>query len=248
SQLGERPGETVGYRMRGETRVSAATRFEVVTEGILVRMLQQDPELSEVSVIILDEFHERNLQADLALALLLDVQSSLRDDLRLLVMSATLDNEQLLSLLPQAEVITAEGRAFPVERRYQPLSAHQPFISEVARAVLQLYQQEDGSVLVFLPGQAEICRLQEQLTGKTDADTLICPLYGALSLKEQQQAIEPPPPGMRKIVLATNIAETSLTIEGVTLVVDSCLEKTAQFDPRSGLTRLVRSRISRSSM
>ncbi|MEY1635021.1 ATP-dependent helicase HrpB [Morganella morganii] len=248
SQLGERPGETVGYRMRGETRVSAATRFEVVTEGILVRMLQQDPELSEVSIIILDEFHERNLQADLALALLLDVQSSLRDDLRLLVMSATLDNEQLLSLLPQAEVITAEGRAFPVERRYQPLSAHQPFISEVARAVLQLYQQEEGSVLVFLPGQAEICRLQEQLTGKTDADTLICPLYGALSLKEQQQAIEPPPPGMRKIVLATNIAETSLTIEGVTLVVDSGLEKTAQFDPRSGLTRLVRSRISRSSM
>ncbi|WP_368887054.1 helicase-related protein, partial [Morganella morganii] len=232
---GERPGETVGYRMRGETRVSAATRFEVVTEGILVRMLQQDPELSEVSIIILDEFHERNLQADLALALLLDVQSSLRDDLRLLVMSATLDNEQLLSLLPQAEVITAEGRAFPVERRYQPLSAHQPFISEVTRAVLQLYQQEEGSVLVFLPGQAEICRLQEQLTGKTDADTLICPLYGALSLKEQQQAIEPPPPGMRKIVLATNIAETSLTIEGVTLVVDSCLEKTAQFDPRSGL-------------
>ena len=136
SQLGERPGETVGYRMRGETRVSEATRFEVVTEGILVRMLQQDPELSEVSIIILDEFHERNLQADLALALLLDVQSSLRDDLRLLVMSATLNNEQLLSLLPQAEVITAEGRAFPVERRYQPLSAHQPFISEVARAVL----------------------------------------------------------------------------------------------------------------
>ncbi len=248
SQLGERPGETVGYRMRGETRVSAATRFEVVTEGILVRMLQQDPELSEVGIIILDEFHERNLQADLALALLLDVQSSLRDDLRLLVMSATLDNEQLLSLLPQAEVITAEGHAFPVERRYQPLSTHQPFISEVARAVLQLYQQEEGSVLVFLPGQAEICRLQEQLTGKTDADTLICPLYGALSLKEQQQAIEPPPPGMRKIVLATNIAETSLTIEGVTLVVDSCLEKTGQFDPRSGLTRLVRSRISRSSM
>ncbi|WP_413483840.1 ATP-dependent helicase HrpB [Morganella psychrotolerans] len=248
SQRGEKVGETVGYRMRGETRVSKTTQIEVVTEGILVRMLQQDPELSDVDIIILDEFHERSLQADLALALLLDVQSSLRPDLRLLIMSATLNNEQLLSLLPDAEVITAEGRAFPVERRWQPLNPHQPFISEVARHVLQLYQQESGSVLVFLPGQAEICRLQEQLAGKTDADTLICPLYGALSLDEQQQAIEPPPEGMRKIVLATNIAETSLTIEGVTLVVDSCQEKVTQFDPRSGLTRLVRSRISRAAM
>lgn len=248
SQRGEKVGETVGYRMRGETRVSKTTQIEVVTEGILVRMLQQDPELSDVDIIILDEFHERSLQADLALALLLDVQSSLRPDLRLLIMSATLNNEQLLSLLPDAEVITAEGRAFPVERRWQPLNPHQPFISEVARHVLQLYQQNSGSVLVFLPGQAEICRLQEQLAGKTDADTLICPLYGALSLDEQQQAIEPPPEGMRKIVLATNIAETSLTIEGVTLVVDSCQEKVTQFDPRSGLTRLVRSRISRAAM
>lgn len=248
SQRGEKVGETVGYRMRGETRVSKTTQIEVVTEGILVRMLQQDPELSDVDIIILDEFHERSLQADLALVLLLDVQSSLRSDLRLLIMSATLNNEQLLSLLPDAEVITAEGRAFPVERRWQSLNPHQPFICEIARHVLQLYQQASGSVLVFLPGRAEICRLQEQLTGKTDTDTLICPLYGALSLDEQQQAIEPPPAGMRKIVLATNIAETSLTIEGITLVVDSCQEKVAQFDPRSGLTRLVRSRVSRAAM
>jgi len=246
--INEKPGETVGYRMRAETCVGPHTRLEVVTEGILTRMIQRDPELTGVSLVILDEFHERSLQADLALALLLDVQSGLRDDLTLLIMSATLDNDRLSRLLPDAPVITSEGRAFPVERRYQPLPAHQRFEEAVAMATAELLRAEHGSLLLFLPGVGEILRVQEHLAARVGADVLLCPLYGALPLSEQRKAILPAPEGKRKVVLATNIAETSLTIEGIRLVVDCAQERTARFDPRTGLTRLITQRISQASM
>nr|WP_269835799.1 ATP-dependent helicase HrpB [Enterobacter bugandensis] len=246
--LNEKPGETVGYRMRAETCVGPSTRLEVVTEGILTRMLQNDPELNGVGLVILDEFHERSLQADLALALLLDVQQGLRDDLRLLIMSATLDNERLRQALPDAPVISSEGRAFPVERRYQPLPAHQRFDEAVAIATADLLRQAPGSLLLFLPGVGEIQRVQERLAARVGSDVLLCPLYGALSLTEQRKAILPAPAGQRKVVLATNIAETSLTIEGIRLVVDSAQERVASFDPRTGLTKLLTQRISHASM
>ncbi|MGR5944019.1 ATP-dependent helicase HrpB [Enterobacter sp. C4G1] len=246
--LNEKPGETVGYRMRAETCVGPATRLEVVTEGILTRMLQNDPELTGISLVILDEFHERSLQADLALALLLDVQQGLRDDLKLLIMSATLDNERLQQALPDAPVIVSAGRAFPVERRYQPLTTHQRFDEVVAIATAELLRQESGSLLLFLPGVGEIQRVQEQLATRVGSDVVLCPLYGALSLNEQRKAILPAPAGQRKVVLATNIAETSLTIEGIRLVVDCAQERVASFDPRTGLTKLLTQRISQASM
>jgi ATP-dependent helicase HrpB len=247
-QLDEQAGETVGYRMRAQTCVGPNTRLEVVTEGILTRMIQQDPELSGVDLVILDEFHERSLQADLALALLLDVQQSLRDDLRLLVMSATLDNNRLQTLLPEAPLIVSQGRMFPVERRHQPLSTHQRFDESVAMATAELLRTEPGSLLLFLPGVGEILRVQEQLVSRVGSDVLLCPLYGALPINEQRNAILPAPDGRRKVVLATNIAETSLTIEGIRLVVDCAQERVARFDPRTGLTRLVTQRISQASM
>jgi len=247
-QLGETPGQTVGYRMRAESKTSAATRLEVVTEGILTRMVQADPELNGISLVILDEFHERSLQADLALALLLDVQHALRDDLKLLIMSATLDNVRLAPMLPDAPVIISEGRSFPVERHYLSLASHERLDEGVARIVSRLMSENSGSMLLFLPGVAEITRVQNLLMGKVADDIDLCPLYGALSLEQQQKAIQPALTGRRKIVLATNIAETSLTIEGIRLVVDSGLERSAQFDPRSGLTRLVTQRISQASM
>lgn len=246
--LGEKPGETVGYRMRAETRVGPTTQLEVVTEGILTRMIQHDPELSGVGLVILDEFHERSLQADLALALLLDVQQGLRDDLKLLIMSATLDNDKLQRLLPDAPVVISEGRAFPVDRRYQSLPAHQRFDEAVAMATAELLRHESGSLLLFLPGVGEIQRVQNHLAERVADDVLLCPLYGALPLSEQRQAILPAPSGKRKVVLATNIAETSLTIEGIRLVVDSAQERVARFDVRSGLTRLITQRISQASM
>ncbi len=247
-QLGEQPGQTVGYRMRAESKTSAETRLEVVTEGILTRMVQQDPELADYSLVVLDEFHERSLQADLALALLLDVQQGLREDLRLLIMSATLDNARLSPLLPDAPVIISEGRSFPVERHYLPLASHERLDEGVARIVSRLMAENRGSMLLFLPGVAEITRTQNLLTGRLSDDVDLCPLYGALSLEQQQKAIQPALTGRRKVVLATNIAETSLTIEGIRLVVDSGLERSAQFDARSGLTRLVTQRISQAAM
>ncbi|MGA8118821.1 ATP-dependent helicase HrpB [Rouxiella badensis] len=247
-QLGEQAGQTVGYRMRAESKTSAETRLEVVTEGILTRMVQQDPELADYSLVVLDEFHERSLQADLALALLLDVQQGLREDLRLLIMSATLDNARLSPLLPDAPVIISEGRSFPVERHYLPLASHERLDEGVARIVSRLMAENSGSMLLFLPGVAEITRTQNLLTGRLSDDVDLCPLYGALSLEQQQKAIQPASTGRRKVVLATNIAETSLTIEGIRLVVDSGLERSAQFDARSGLTRLVTQRISQAAM
>ncbi|QIX95087.1 ATP-dependent helicase HrpB [Cedecea sp. FDAARGOS_727] len=246
--LGEKPGETVGYRMRADSCVGPDTRLEVVTEGILTRMIQQDPELSGIGLVILDEFHERSLQADLALALLLDVQAGLRDDLKILIMSATLDNQRLRQCLPDAPVITSEGRAFPVERRFSPLPAHQRFDEAVAIAVAGLLREEKGSLLLFLPGVGEIQRVQEQLKERVAGDVQLCPLYGALPLSEQRKAILPAVAETRKVVLATNIAETSLTIEGIRLVVDGSLERVARFDVRTGLTRLVTQRVSQASM
>ncbi|TCW12774.1 ATP-dependent helicase HrpB [Raoultella sp. BIGb0138] len=246
--LDEKPGGTVGYRMRAETCVGPDTRLEVVTEGILTRMIQRDPELSGVGLVILDEFHERSLQADLALALLLDVQQGLREDLKLLIMSATLDNDRLQQLLPQAPTIVSAGRAFPVEKRFQALAAHQRFDEAVAIAAAELLRQERGSLLLFLPGVGEIQRVQAQLAERVAEDVVLCPLYGALSLSEQRKAILPAAEGKRKVVLATNIAETSLTIEGIRLVVDSAQERVARFDARTGLTRLISQRISQASM
>ncbi|EDQ0777117.1 ATP-dependent helicase HrpB [Salmonella enterica subsp. enterica serovar Saintpaul] len=246
--LNEKPGETVGYRMRAQSCVGPRTRLEVVTEGVLTRMIQRDPELRGVGLVILDEFHERSLQADLALALLLDIQQGLRDDLRLLIMSATLDNDRLCQRLPDAPTIVSEGRAFPVERRYQPLATHLRFDEAVAMATAELLRNENGSLLLFLPGVGEIQRVHEHLASRVGSDVLLCPLYGALSLEAQRKAIVPAPAGMRKVVLATNIAETSLTIEGIRLVVDSAQERVARFDARTGLTRLVTQRISQASM
>ena len=247
-QLGEQPGATVGFRMRGENCVGPATRLEVVTEGILTRMLQRDPELSGVSLVILDEFHERSLQADLALALLLDVQQGLRDDLKILLMSATLDNARLSALLPDAPLIVSEGRSYPVTRRFASLSATLRFEEAVARETAQLLREESGSLLLFLPGVAEIERVKRELESRVAEDVDLTPLYGALPLAAQRRAILPAPPGRRKVVLATNIAETSLTIEGIRLVVDSALERAAQFDARSGVTRLLTQRVSQASM
>nr|WP_276543169.1 ATP-dependent helicase HrpB [Citrobacter freundii] len=246
--LNEKPGETVGYRMRAQSCVGSQTRLEVVTEGVLTRMIQHDPELTGVGLVILDEFHERSLQADLALALLLDVQQGLRDDLKLLIMSATLDNGRLQQLLPDAPMIISEGRTFPVERRYQPLAAHLRFDEAVAIATAELLRHESGSLLLFLPGVGEILRVQEQLVTRVGGDVVLCPLYGALTLVEQRQAILPAPQGKRKVVLATNIAETSLTIEGIRLVVDCAQERVARYDARTGLTRLITQRISQASM
>lgn len=246
--VNEKPGETVGYRMRAQSCVGPRTRLEVVTEGVLTRMIQRDPELSGVGLVILDEFHERSLQADLALALLLDIQQGLRDDLRLLIMSATLDNNRLCQRLPEAPTIVSEGRAFPVARRYQPLAGHLRFDEAVAMATAELLRNESGSLLLFLPGVGEIQRVHEHLASRVGSDVLLCPLYGALSLEAQRKAIVPAPAGMRKVVLATNIAETSLTIEGIRLVVNSAQERVARFDARTGLTRLVTQRISQASM
>lgn len=247
-QLGEQPGGTVGFRMRGESCVGPQTRLEVVTEGMLTRMLQHDPMLEGVSLVILDEFHERSLQADLALALLLDVQQGLRDDLKIMLMSATLDNARLAALLPDAPLIVSEGRSYPVERRYASLNQNVRFEEAVAREIAQLLRDESGSLLLFLPGVAEIERVKRELESRISDDVDLTPLYGALPLAAQRRAILPAADGRRKVVLATNIAETSLTIEGIRLVVDSALERSALFDARSGVTRLQTQRISQASM
>lgn len=247
-QLGEQPGQSVGYRMRAESCCGPNTRLEVVTEGILTRLLQQDAALSGVSLVILDEFHERSLQADLALALLLDMQQGLREDLRILIMSATLDDRRLLPLLPMAPVIRSEGRSFPVQRHYHPLPAQSRPEQAIAATVCQMLREQPGSMLVFLPGVSEIHRLQAQLADRVGPEVDLCPLYGALALDAQQRAIMPAPSGRRKVVLATNIAETSLTIEGIRLVVDYGQERSNEFDARSGLSRLQTRLIAQASM
>ncbi|HHY0613268.1 TPA: ATP-dependent helicase HrpB [Vibrio parahaemolyticus] len=245
-QLGEQVGQRVGYRIRGETKVSASTQLEIVTEGVMTRMIQNDPELDGVDLLIFDEFHERSIHADTALALSLEVQEALRDDLKLVVMSATLDQEALQSLLPEACYIESEGRSFAVETRYAPLTANDHLPTVMAKNIESLMNKESGSLLAFLPGVAAIKQVQERLSHLPD-DVEVCPLYGQLSFTEQQKAISPAEKGKRKVVLATNIAETSLTIEGIRLVVDSGLERVARFDLKNGLTRLEQTRIAQSS-
>ncbi|KUH61696.1 ATP-dependent helicase HrpB [Vibrio parahaemolyticus] len=245
-QLGEQVGQRVGYRVRGETKVSASTQLEIVTEGVMTRMIQNDPELDGVDLLIFDEFHERSIHADTVLALSLEVQEALRDDLKLVVMSATLDQEALQFLLPEACYIESEGRSFAVETRYAPLTANDHLPTVMAKNIDSLMNKESGSLLAFLPGVAAIKQVQERLSHLPD-DVEVCPLYGQLSFTEQQKAISPAEKGKRKVVLATNIAETSLTIEGIRLVVDSGLERVARFDLKNGLTRLEQTRIAQSS-
>jgi len=247
SLIGEQVGGIVGYRMRLDNRISAATRIEVVTEGVFARMILDDPELAGVSTVIFDEFHERSLDADFGLALALDVQSALREDLRILVMSATLDVERVATLLDHPPVIESLGRSFPIDIRYQDRPGGERVEDAVTRAIFDAHANEAGSILAFLPGQAEITRTVERLQGRFGPETLIAPLYGNLTQKEQDAAIRPAPSGTRKIVLATSIAETSITIDGVRIVIDSGLQRLPVFEASTGITRLETVRVSRAS-
>ena len=246
--LGEAVGGSVGYRVRFDSKVSAATRIEVVTEGVFTRLILDDPSLAGVAAVIFDEFHERSLDADLGLALARDVQQGLRAELKLLVMSATLDGARVGKLLDDAPVIESAGRAFPVENRYLGRDPRDPIERQVADAVMRALRAEAGSLLVFLPGAAEIRRVETVLRERIeDQTTDIVPLYGALDAEVQDRAIAPPPPGRRKVVLATSIAETSLTIEGVRVVIDCGLARVPRYEPDVGLTRLETVRVSRAS-
>ena len=246
--LGEEVGGTVGYTVRLERRVSAKTRIEVVTEGILTRRLQQDPELSGTGLVIFDEFHERSLDADFGLALTLDIQRGLRDDLKILVMSATLDAARVAAHLGDAPVIDAPGRVFPVETRHLDKAQRQTISADALRAVHRALDETDTSILVFLPGEAEIRRTEDALNSSgLPKNTVVRPLYGAMSFAEQDAAIRPSPPGERKIVLATTIAETSLTIDGIGAVIDCGFKRVPRFDPASGMTALETVRVSLAS-
>ena len=248
STLGERAGETVGYRVRLQSRVSAATRIEVLTEGVFTRMILDDPGLDGVAAVLLDEFHERSLDADLGVALALDAQQVLRPDLRLLVMSATLDGARVAALLGDAPVIESHGRQFPIETRYLGRDPAASLEDQVVRAVQKALTEEGGSVLVFLPGQGEIRRVEQRLAERIKTPSVdLAPLYGALDFRDQQRAIAPAPAGRRKVVLATSIAETSLTIEGVRVVIDCGQARVPRYDPASGLTRLETVRVSRAA-
>ncbi|WP_430470810.1 ATP-dependent helicase HrpB [Thalassospira lucentensis] len=249
--LGENVGERVGYRVRFDSKVSAKTKIEVVTEGILVRMIQDDPELSGVGALIFDEFHERSLDADLGLALALETQGALRDDLRIIVMSATLDGEPIARLMGDCPVITSEGRAYPVETTYiAPRVDNWGNVridAEMTAAIRTALREETGSILAFLPGQGEITRVEAALKQSVGKDVIVAPLYGTMNAQAQDIAIEPAPGGTRKVVLATAIAETSLTIDGIRVVIDSGLQRLPQFDPASGMTRLVTVKSSQAS-
>ncbi len=243
--LGQRAGETVGYRVRGETKVSKATRIEVVTEGILTRMLQSGPDLPGVGAVIFDEFHERSLNADLGLALCLEVTGALRDDLILLAMSATLDAEPVGRLM-DAPLVTSEGRSFPVETRWlgQPMGTQARRLDALVDLVVQAERETKGGMLVFLPGEGEIRRAEAALTRRLPKDCVIRPLFGSMPFAEQRKAIAPTDSG-RKVVLATSIAETSLTIPDILVVVDMGQARRARFDPGSGMSRLVTERVTR---
>ncbi len=247
-KLGEQVGQTVGYRIRLDSRISTSTRIEVVTEGVLTRMLQSDPSLAGYGLVIFDEFHERNLHTDLGLALCLDVQHALREDLRLLVMSATLDVEAVSTLMGHAPVITGEGKRFPVQTVYLESPSKRRIEDEVVHMVMKALSQEPGNILVFLPGVKEIRkveqRLQERFSGE---NVIISPLYGDLPQRAQDDAIALPAKGHRKIVLSTPLAETSLTIEGIRVVIDAGWVRVPRFDPRSGMSRLETVRVAQDS-
>ena len=243
--LGEEVGETVGYRVHLDSKVGPRTRIEVVTEGVLTRRLLGDPELAGIGALLFDEFHERSLNADLGLALALETQAALRADLRLLVMSATIDGAAVARLLGKAPVIESRGRAYPVETRHLGDTSMQEIENATASAIRRALAEETGSILAFLPGEREIRRVADRLG---DVAATVHPLYGALSAREQDEAIRPASPGRRKVVLATSIAETSLTIEGVRVVVDAGLARVSRFDPRTGMSRLETVRAGRASV
>ena len=246
--LGESVGATVGLRVRFGSKISRATRIEVVTEGVFTRLILEDPALDGIAAVLFDEFHERSFDADLGLALARDAQAGLREDLRLLVMSATLDGARVAALLGDAPVVASEGRAFAVETRYLGRDPRQPIERQVADAAASILRAERGSVLAFLPGGAEIRRAERSLAERvTDPSIAIVPLYGALDRDVQDRAIAPAPAGRRKVVLATSIAETSITIEGVRVVIDSGLARVPRYEPDVGLTRLETVRVSRAS-
>jgi ATP-dependent helicase HrpB len=246
--LGEQVGETVGLRVRFGSRVTKKTRIEVVTEGIFTRLVIDDPSLEGVAAVLFDEFHERSLDADLGLALARDAQQALRPDLKLLVMSATLDGARVAALLGNAPAIESKGQAFPVETRYLGRDPRAPVERQVTEAIGRALRAETGSLLVFLPGAGEIRRTESLLKERvTDAGVDIVALYGALDAREQDRAISPAPPGRRKVVLATSIAETSLTIEGVRIVIDSGLSRVPRYEPDVGITRLETVRVSRAA-
>ena len=254
-QLGERVGETVGFRVRGETRVSSRTRIEVLTEGILARLIAADASLEGIALVVFDEFHERSLHADLGLALTLQTQQVLRPDLRILVMSATLDGDAVGALLSSssekgAPVIRSAGRMFPVETMYRARRSDERIEAAVSRTVTEALQQQPGDILVFLPGAGEQRRVAQRLHGNdvvNTANAAVHTLHGSMPLLEQQAAIAPAPAGKRKIVLATSIAETSLTIEGVRVVIDCGLSRLPRYSARVGITRLETVRVSRAS-
>ena len=248
STLGEQVGDTVGLRVRFGSKVSKRTRIEVITEGVFTRLILDDPSLDGVAAVLFDEFHERSLDADLGLALGRDVQQGLREDLKLLVMSATLDGARVAALLGGAPVVESEGRAFPVEMRYLGRDARARIENQVADAVEHALRAEQGSALVFLPGAGEIRRTETLLKERVaDKSVDIVALFGALDAREQDRAISPAPVGRRKVVLATSIAETSLTIEGVRVVIDSGLARVPRYEPDVGLTRLETVRVSRAA-
>lgn len=244
--LNEPPGLTIGYQIRFERRASASTRVEVLTEGILARRLQSDPELQGVGLVIFDEFHERHLHSDLALALCRDVQLGLREDLRILVMSATLDGQAVARLLGDAPIVTSAGRSHPVTVHHLSAAAQTPLPQAMAAAIAQALERHGGDLLAFLPGAGEIRRTQALLEARLDPAVFqVCPLYGDLPQAEQDRALQPGP--RRRVVLATNIAETSLTIEGITVVVDGGWSRQAQFDPGTGMSRLATVRVSQAA-
>ncbi len=247
SQLNEAVGETVGYRLRNEAKVSKNTRLEVITEGILTQIIQHDAELSGCALVVFDEFHERSLHGDLAFALTRDVQQALRDDLKILLMSATLDINNVTSALPDAKALASEGRCFEVELIYNQPVNNKRWRDHALNVIRHQVSEHQGSILVFLPGVADIRFIAQALTDATPKDLLLCPLFGDLTLKQQQQAIAPCQQGLRKLVLATNIAETSLTIEGVNLVIDCGLEKIAIYDSASLMNKLEQKQIAKAS-
>ncbi|MCF1439738.1 MAG: ATP-dependent helicase HrpB, partial [Shewanella sp.] len=256
SKRGQPVGGEVGFRVRGESRISKATRLEVVTEGVLTRMIQQDPELTGVSLIIFDEIHERHLTSDLSLALALEVQASLRDDLKILAMSATLQGLPLQQLMPDAPLLVSEGRSFPVEVVYRGVKSQQDWLVHMGQEIVSLLQNlpqsvassEHQGLLAFLPGKAEILRLQGYLVERLSPERYgIFPLYGELGSNDQDAAVAPLEDGRTKLVLATNVAESSLTIDGISMVVDSGFKRHAGFNPKTGVTRLALKRISQAS-
>ena len=246
SQLGESVGEQVGYRVKGEHKVGKNTRLEIITEGILTRMLQQDPELDGIGLVIFDEYHERSIHADTALAFCLEIQEGYRDDLSLLIMSATLDSTQLQHMLPEADLISSQGRSFEVTTHYRPKNTKAPLPPQVARLIEEAVTEYDGNILVFLASASDINKTAALLK-HLPQDVDVLPLYGQLNSKQQDLAIAPTIKGRRKVVLATNIAETSITIEGISLVIDSGLVNRASFNRNNGVTKLSKDNISQAS-